>query len=175
MWVQDPRINASGERTRPQVLQLSNDSHSQYILREITCVRYLVRVDRNYMNLLEWDGIWGIHVFYWLSLRCHWCSICMRKDSGCYNITWLITCDPLSWVLWLLFKRRNRNRCRAPLLLLFSNLWDSWGLSSLSLSGSYAHLVAQPMCPLPNKWCDVQFQERNTFCSSILNSWLKTL
>lgn len=43
----------------------------------------LLRVDGDYTNLWEWDGIWRMSAFYWLRLRCF---LCMGKNSRCWAV-----------------------------------------------------------------------------------------
>lgn len=99
----------------------------------------LLPVDRVYMNLGEWVGFRGrcfllAEFEMWVLLYLHGggllvlCHVPTVLSSVCCGY---------------LFQSRYRGRWGAALLLWFSHLWDSQGLSSPSLTSSYDC----PTCP----------------------------
>lgn len=75
----DPKMSALGQRVLPQALQLCNLWNN---------LQVLFHANGNFMSLGEWGGTLGVSVFYWLSLRCWWCFICMENYSR-FCIKWL--------------------------------------------------------------------------------------
>lgn len=117
----------------------SVSTQSQRILGEIA------RVDWDYMNLGEWDEIWGVNAFYWLRLV-------MLYFHGeefyvlCYvtDYLWPLGCR----VSGLTSFKAGMETGRELAPLLPSQVWYFWGLSMFHLTNSMAvPLLAQSTCP----------------------------
>jgi hypothetical protein len=133
--VQDPAGKASGERTRPQVLQFRNYSHVCFI----PCRQGLYEPWG-----VGWD--WGRVTCFLLAEFEMLVMLYLHGEGLQATFLWLPVCGPLSWVLWLCVPEQVQRRVESCSTvaglksLRFLGFELTQPYQFLCLSGSTAHL-----------------------------------